>query len=222
MISKGEALYALAPNAEWAMDGDYIEWFSEDISQPSEEDIIRKQAEMQYEYEVKEYQRQRKLIYPSRDEQFDMMYWDKINGTTTWDDAINAVKEAYPKVEVDETIKQQKSDEAWFNKQLADYADAVDRLSHYELSVGKPATDDVTEEVQVDPDVDPSLTTTIAIERGNPAIEAVPSTLTIYESDGSETEVPNPIVVKDEEERAAAQAVVDGTPQEVVDHYNSL
>ena len=26
-----------------------------------------------------------------------MMYWDKINGTTTWEDTIQAVKDKYPK-----------------------------------------------------------------------------------------------------------------------------
>ena len=35
--------------------------------------------------------------YPSREDQFDMMYWDKINGTTTWEDTIQAVKDKYPK-----------------------------------------------------------------------------------------------------------------------------
>jgi len=35
--------------------------------------------------------------YPSREEQLDMMYWDKINGTTTWEDTIQAIKDKYPK-----------------------------------------------------------------------------------------------------------------------------
>ena len=35
--------------------------------------------------------------YPSREDQFDMMYWDKVNGTTTWEDTIQAVKDKYPK-----------------------------------------------------------------------------------------------------------------------------
>ena len=30
-------------------------------------------------------------------EQLDMQYWDKINGTNNWQDAINAVKAQYPK-----------------------------------------------------------------------------------------------------------------------------
>jgi hypothetical protein len=43
------------------------------------------------------YKYQRKAEYPSIQEQMDMQYWDAINGTTTWQDAINAVKTKYPK-----------------------------------------------------------------------------------------------------------------------------
>ena len=39
----------------------------------------------------------RQQEYPSRDEQLDMMYWDKINGTTVWEDTIQAIKDKYPK-----------------------------------------------------------------------------------------------------------------------------
>ena len=39
----------------------------------------------------------RAMEYPSLAEQLDMQYWDKINGTTTWADAIQAVKDKYPK-----------------------------------------------------------------------------------------------------------------------------
>ena len=35
--------------------------------------------------------------YPSIQDQLDMQYWDKINGTNNWQDAINAVKAQYPK-----------------------------------------------------------------------------------------------------------------------------
>lgn len=43
------------------------------------------------------YQSQRAAKYPSIADQMDMQYWDKINGTTTWQDAIAAVKAQYPK-----------------------------------------------------------------------------------------------------------------------------
>ena len=43
------------------------------------------------------YKYQRQSAYPSIQEQLDMQYWDAINGTTTWQDAINAVKQEFPK-----------------------------------------------------------------------------------------------------------------------------
>ena len=43
------------------------------------------------------YIQQRKNEYPSMDEQLDMQYWDSVNGTTTWKDAIKAIKDKYPK-----------------------------------------------------------------------------------------------------------------------------
>lgn len=44
-----------------------------------------------------EYQRLRAGAYPSLQEQMDMLYWDEVNGTTTWKDAIAKVKADYPK-----------------------------------------------------------------------------------------------------------------------------
>jgi hypothetical protein len=39
----------------------------------------------------------RASAYPSLKDQADMQYWDSVNGTTTWVDAINAVKAEFPK-----------------------------------------------------------------------------------------------------------------------------
>jgi hypothetical protein len=36
-------------------------------------------------------------VYPSMQDQLDMQYWDSVNGTTTWKDAIAAVKTENPK-----------------------------------------------------------------------------------------------------------------------------
>ena len=44
-----------------------------------------------------EYKLQRAIAYPSIQEQLDMQYWDSVNGTTTWADAISRVKENFPK-----------------------------------------------------------------------------------------------------------------------------
>jgi hypothetical protein len=56
-------------------------------------EIVRLKAEQ----ESRQYQRNRANEYPSVFEQLDMQYWDSVNGTTTWQDAINAVKAKYPK-----------------------------------------------------------------------------------------------------------------------------
>jgi len=39
----------------------------------------------------------RQAEYPDLTTQLDMQYWDSINGTTTWKDAVDAVKAKYPK-----------------------------------------------------------------------------------------------------------------------------
>lgn len=43
------------------------------------------------------YQRDRAEAYPSVADQMDMQYWDAVNGTTKWQDAIAAIKAKYPK-----------------------------------------------------------------------------------------------------------------------------
>ena len=43
------------------------------------------------------YKYQRAKAYPSIQEQLDLLYWDKVNGTNNWEAAIGAVKTEYPK-----------------------------------------------------------------------------------------------------------------------------
>ncbi len=45
------------------------------------------------------YKRHRLREYPSVRKQLDMMYWDAVNGTTTWVDEISRIKTKYPKPE---------------------------------------------------------------------------------------------------------------------------
>ena len=44
-----------------------------------------------------QYKINRVFAYPSIKEQLDMQYWDSVNGTTTWADAIAKVKADFPK-----------------------------------------------------------------------------------------------------------------------------
>jgi len=46
---------------------------------------------------LKKVQLKRASAYPSLQEQMDMQYWDSVNGTTTWKDAIAKVKSDNPK-----------------------------------------------------------------------------------------------------------------------------
>ena len=54
-------------------------------------------SRLQAEYDSKQYQRNRAKAYPSLADQADMQFHDAVDGTTTWQDAIQAVKDAYPK-----------------------------------------------------------------------------------------------------------------------------
>ena len=63
--------------------------------------VSAKQAELQADYDAKEYQRQRAAEYPELGEQLDKLYHDINNGTLTTSGgfftALNAVKTKYPK-----------------------------------------------------------------------------------------------------------------------------
>ena len=57
---------------------------------PTEEEVNAKIAELQVIED-------RKIAYGSIADQLDMMYWDNVNGTTTWKDHIAQVKSDNPK-----------------------------------------------------------------------------------------------------------------------------
>ena len=59
--------------------------------------VSAKKAELQTEYDNKQYQRDRADAYPSIQDQLDMQYHDAVDGTTTWKDAVAQVKADNPK-----------------------------------------------------------------------------------------------------------------------------
>ena len=92
-----EAIIKINPNAEVSVNGEdinSIEWHNGTTPIPVA-DIEAKMTELQAEYDANQYQRDR--VYPSIQEQLDMQYWDKVNGTTNWKDAISKVKLDTPK-----------------------------------------------------------------------------------------------------------------------------
>ena len=68
-------------------------------SKPTEADCTNGLAALQaaWDLENDSYISKRKAAYPSLSEQLDMQYWDSVNGTTTWKDAIAKVKSDNPK-----------------------------------------------------------------------------------------------------------------------------
>ena len=97
MIDK--AIHKINPSAEFtinANDINQITWLN-GTTAISKADIQAKMVELQADYDAKQYQRDR--VYPSIQEQLDMQYWDSVNGTTTWKDAVAKVKADNPKPE---------------------------------------------------------------------------------------------------------------------------
>ena len=96
-----EAILKINPNAVVTVRGAdintcEIEWLN-GTTPISVSDIQAKMVEVQAEYDANQYQRDRATAYPSIQDQLDMQYWDNVNGTTTWENAIAKVKADNPK-----------------------------------------------------------------------------------------------------------------------------
>jgi len=99
MIEK--AILKINPNASFSVNADdinQITWHN-GTTPIAIEDIQTKIIELENEYTADEYKRNRAVEYKSLTEQLDMQYWDAVNGTTNWQDHINAIKTKYPKPE---------------------------------------------------------------------------------------------------------------------------
>jgi hypothetical protein len=123
------------------------------------------------------------------------------------------------------TALQTAADTKQFAQQVEAYKVAKVRVAQYQLSVGVPeSTQTITtgmqewnEEAMEMQDV----TETFVIAAIEPLEATVEETTYDFDTDtSSTTTVANPLIVKDNEERAAAQAIIDATPQPVKDHVN--
>lgn len=84
-----EAVYALYPN---------VRKIKDNVVYDTNNNIITIDIDAVNSWvSPEQYKRDRASAYPSIQEQLDMQYWDSVNGTTTWADAIAAVKAEYPK-----------------------------------------------------------------------------------------------------------------------------
>lgn len=70
---------------------------AEGFTKPTEKYLKAQLAEMQADFDAVSYSRSRWEEYPSIGDQLDMQYHDGVDGTTTWADAIAAVKTKYAK-----------------------------------------------------------------------------------------------------------------------------
>ena len=138
--------------------------------------------------------------YPTIAEQLDKIYH---SGVAAWKKDIKAIKDKYPKAITGRTDIAPLPE--WvgtavenyrFNQQLRAYVDAVERLEQRRL--------DVTQERVVEEILEGTVYQTVETQQ---YIEALPAD--------------DPRVIKDMEERAAAQAVIDNTPQNVIDAINN-
>ena len=200
------ALEALKPNSEWAVTGDQysrLVWQDESQTKPTEEEIEIKIAEIKYQEEINVYQEKRKLEYPDWGDQLDQIYH---SGIDVWKVDVKAIKDKYPKQIMDATELQKRKDAAIFELQKRDYKVATARLTQYELANGKKGVVG-TERVW-----DASTNSYVDKDIIGYVIEPLPLIV-----DG----VRNPLVVADETERAAAQTVINNTPQAVIDSINT-
>ena len=100
MINLATTILAIKSDAQVSIEAEdinQITWHDNNPTNITKEQILAKQTELQAEYDAKDYQRDRAKEYPSIQEQLDMQYWDKINNTTNWEDAIAKVKTDNPK-----------------------------------------------------------------------------------------------------------------------------
>jgi len=168
--------------------------------------------------------------YAPTGEQLDMQY------KGTWEAHIEDVKTRFPKTntgsttiaDVDDWV-QEKADEWTFNKQLSEYTVAIARLDNYILADGRAEVTEMqdTLEVIVDDEGMPVLNDDGELTYVQEevvvvsAIEPLDATVEVTTQELNEepvtTTVANPLIVKDNEERAAAQTIIDNTPQEVQD-----
>jgi len=96
-----QALYNLTPKAKWAVNGNTyegIQWFSENISKPSEDEIAQEIERLRAEHERTQYQRDRKPEYPSIGDQLDALFHAGVF-PPEMAAQIQAIKDKYPKPE---------------------------------------------------------------------------------------------------------------------------
>ncbi len=207
------AIQSLVPNAIVTILGDKVVWHDE-RTKPSDTEILDETVRLEYLEEINEYKRQRASEYPA--------YADYLDGVVKGDQdqidayvaACQAVKDKYPKVEIDETELNSRKAQALADHRLEEYEKAVARLTQYQVALGREevienqATGEQiwNEETDQMDDVMTDIVTVTAIDPVEATVDQ-----TTYDEDGvaTTTTVENPLITADVSERASAQAVID-------------
>ena len=95
MINTVDALQTLRPKSQWVLRGDSLEWLDTVQAEPTAAELATEVLRLQAAYDAQAYARSRKAAYDLLN-QDEMRYDDLINSTTTWQDAIAAIKLEYP------------------------------------------------------------------------------------------------------------------------------
>jgi len=96
---QNKAIRSLVPNAQFSVNMQGIHWNTEEnggVACPSEAEIDAEIIVQQAEYDSQAYARNRKAEYDQL-VQFEMIFDDDRDGTTTWVDTINEIKGRHPK-----------------------------------------------------------------------------------------------------------------------------
>ena len=96
MITILEALQSLKPKAAFVLRDDVVEWLDSEQTEPTQAEIDAEVTRLQAVQDSQLYARTRKAKYDLLN-QDEMRYDDVKNSTTTWVDAIDAIKAAHPK-----------------------------------------------------------------------------------------------------------------------------
>ena len=102
-------LYLIANSKTWSAEignielqndgsGDYIKtWNVSGVTKPTDSQIASYESAGNTAETLSGVLNKRRTEYPSIQDQLDMQYWDNVNSTTTWKDAIAKVKSDNPK-----------------------------------------------------------------------------------------------------------------------------
>ena len=101
---KGDEVYLLPANATFEKPLEAKEGFRIVFDNGWKYEAIP--VEIEEELEPLTYAEKRAMEYPSIQDQLDMIYWDKVNSTNTWQEKITEIKAKYPKEEPIEKIEE--------------------------------------------------------------------------------------------------------------------